>query len=129
MQMLQKVVETSKGSLNNSTHRHLIMPSFTGRLQGYGVHMVRNKAAVGASGISKALIQHTTEHCLKSILIAIGMASHLLHGGFNTHLASRNVDNRIDEIEIGQLSIRAIVNNVKLMIALLMGVVDRDSPL
>jgi hypothetical protein len=66
---------------------------------------------------------------LKSILVAISVASHLLHGGFNTHLTTSNVDNRIDEIKVGQLSIRAVVNNVKLMIALLMRVIDRNSSL
>lgn len=91
--------------------------------------MIGNEAAMGSRWISKALIKHTSEHRLKSILVAVCMASHLLDGSFNAHLAACNVYNRIDEVEIRQLTIRTVVNDVEFMIPVLKRVINRKSSL
>ncbi|KAH6606308.1 hypothetical protein Trco_005461 [Trichoderma cornu-damae] len=57
------------------------------------------------------------------------MPSHLLNGSFNAHLASRDINNGIDEVKVGQLAIRAVVNDVEFMITLLTRIVNRKGSL
>jgi hypothetical protein len=57
------------------------------------------------------------------------MASHLLDSSLNAHLTACNVDNRVDEVKIGQLAVRTIVNDVELVISLLMWIVDGEGSL
>jgi hypothetical protein len=55
--------------------------------------------------------------------------SHLLDESAHTHLAAGNVYNRIDEIEVRKLTVRAVVDYVYRLKTLLLRIVDRDSAL
>lgn len=91
--------------------------------------MVRDEAAVSACSVPKTLVQHAAEHCPEAVRILVCMLLHLLYRGGHAHLTTGNVDNGIDEIQVGQLAVGAVIDYVDSLEVLLLGVVDGDGAL
>jgi hypothetical protein len=90
--MLEKIVQTSERTLDETTHTHVIMPSLTIGLQCYSIDVVRDEATMGTGRVAKSLVEHATQHGLQTIGVAPLMLRHLLDGGGDTHLTAADVD-------------------------------------
>lgn len=129
VQVLKQVVQTPKGAFNHSAHGHLIMPSFAVGLQGHRINMVGNKAAVRTSGVSQPLLHHPAGDGSQTVHVASVVVAHVLDECVNSHLIAGDVRNGVDQVEVRQLAIYAIVNDVHGLKAVLQGVVKSQSTL
>lgn len=131
VQVLEQVVETAERALNNAAHGHLVLPALAKRVEGDGVDMVRDEAAVGARGVAQALLEHAAEHGLEAglVLVTALEVPHLLEANGDTHLALGDVADGVDEIEVGELAVDAVVGNVEVLEAVLLGVVESNGAL
>ncbi|PMB63622.1 hypothetical protein BM221_010521 [Beauveria bassiana] len=71
MQMLQQIVETPEGALDNPSQSHLVMPAFSVWLQGDRIDMVWNEAAMGTCCKPEALPHHTSQDRMQPVLISV----------------------------------------------------------
>ena len=62
--------------------------------------------------MTKSLVQHASKHGLQSVSVAVGMMPHLLQCRTDTHLPTCDRDYSIQEIQIRELAINAIVDNM-----------------
>lgn len=129
VQVLQQIVQASEGAFHHATHCHLVMPSLALWLQSHRIDMVWDKAAMGTSGITQALSQHTSQYSFQSVLVVIAVSIDALDCRLNSHLPPSNVDNRVDQIQVRKLAIRAIILNVHTVKPMLKRIVDRNSTL
>lgn len=63
--------------------------------------------------MAQALADHTAEHRLQSLAIAITVFPHALKHNTDTHLATGYGSSGIEKIEVGQLAVDAIVDDMK----------------
>lgn len=127
--MLEEVVETAKRAFDKTTHGHLVLPTLTIRLEGDSVDVVRDEAAMGASSIAETLLDHTAEHSSQAVGVLVGMLLHGLDRSGYAHLTTCDIDDRIDEIQVGKLAIGSIIDDVNRLEASFLGVVDCNSTL
>lgn len=113
--MLEQVVQTAEQALDRSPQSHLIMPPISHSLERDGVNMVRNEGAVGTRSVPNTLTDHTTEHGLESFFIAVLVVPHALNCATDAHLATCNLDSGIEQVQVGQLAIDAVIQNVQLV--------------
>lgn len=109
VQMFQEIVQAAKGPFNDAAQGHLVMPAFSVWLQRNGVNVVRNEAAVRARSKTKALSHHSTQDRMQPVLVVVGVDFHALDRSMNTHLTACNIDQGVDQVEIRQLAISAII--------------------
>lgn len=129
MQVLQQVVQAPECPFNHSPHGHLVVPALPKGLQRHRVDMVRDEAAVRTCRIPNSLVEHTSKHRFESVRVASFVVFHVLDGRLDAHLTSSNIDNGVDEVEIGQLPVCAVVDDVDAVERLLRGVVNGNSTL
>ena len=112
VEVLEQIIETAKRPFNDSTHGHLILPALAVRLDSEGIDVIGHETAVWTGGMSNSLLQHASKHRLLTIGILARVLKHSLNIGRDAHLATGNVDNGIDEVEIGELAVDPVVYNV-----------------
>ncbi len=99
--MFEQVIEASEDAFNRSPHSHLILPAFTDRLQGDGVDVIWNEAAVRSWSMTQTLANHASEHCLKSFFVTVIMLPHPLQTCTHTHLTTGDWYRGIKQIKVG----------------------------
>ena len=79
MEVFEQVIQTSKRAFNASSHSHFILPAFSYSLEGDGIDVIWDEAAVRARSMTKTLTDHTTKHGLQSLSIAVSVLPHTLN--------------------------------------------------
>lgn len=74
--------------------------------------MIGDKDTVWTCRVANSLVGHSSEHCLQAFAITIIVVIHVLEGGGDAHLIRRNRHSRIEEIEVRELAIYAVVRDV-----------------
>lgn len=79
--------------------------------------------------MTETLIDHTSQHSLETISIAISVLPHLLQRDANAHLAIHDSDRSIEEVKIRQLAVDAVIDDVDLFEAVVECVINNDDSL
>lgn len=53
----------------------------------------------------------------------------MLDGRLDSHLSASDIDKGIDQVQVGKLAVRSVINNVKSFESLVEGIVERKSSL
>jgi hypothetical protein len=129
VQMLQQVVQTPEAALDDAADSHLVLPAIAKRLQGHGVDVVRDEAAMGSTRQAEALLQHSAQHGAQAVLVPIIMAPHLLQGNTHAHLTPGNIHDRVDQVQVRQLAVDSVVHDVHTFETVLLRIIDGDRAL
>lgn len=81
-------------------------------LQGHGIDMIWDEATVRPRGIPKALAEHTTQHGLQTMAVSALVVPHTLNEALDAHLTPRNINDGIDQVQIGKLSVCTVIHDV-----------------
>ena len=117
MQMLEQIIQTAEQRLDGAAEAHLVVPAIAHRLQGDGVDVVRDEGAVGARGVAEPLAQHPAQHRLEALLVRVVVVPHALQRAADAHLAACDGDGCVEEIEVGELAVHAVVHDVQFVVA------------
>ena len=96
VEMLQQVVQRPEDAFDGPAQSHLVLPALTQRLEGDGIDVVRDEAAVRSRGVAETLSQHAAQHRLQPLLVAVAVVPHALQDGADAHLAARYGDGGIE---------------------------------
>ena len=112
MEVLEEVVQATKSAFDNPSERHVVLPAGAHSLERDGVDMVGDEAGVRTRSGSETLMGHAAQHCLQPFSIAVMVAPHSLKHHSNPHLSTGDGNSSIQEIQVWQLPIDAIVEDV-----------------
>ena len=79
--------------------------------------------------MAEALADHASQHGLQSLLVAIFVVPHALEGNSDAHLPTGYGDSGIEQVQVGQLPIDAIIYYVQGFEAPIQGVVQNQDSL
>lgn len=127
--MLQQVVETPERALDDPAHGHLVMGALAERLHRHRVHVVRDEAAVRAGAVADALLEHAAQHGLEAVRIPAVVVAVALDEAVDAHLAAGDVADGVDEVQVWQLAVDAVVDDLQSREPLLQREVERQCAL
>lgn len=67
---------------------------------------------MGARSVTESLVHHPTQHCPEPVCVLVVMLPHLLESGTDAHPARCDADGGVNEIEVGELAVDAVVDYV-----------------
>lgn len=111
VQVLEQVIQAAERALHEPAQPHLVVPPAAHRLDRHRVDVVRDEAAVGARGVAQALAQHAAQHGPQAVLVRVAVPPHPLQRRALA-LPVRDVDHRVDQVQVGQLPVDAVVYDV-----------------
>ena len=132
VQVLKQVVQAAKQRLDRLAQAHLVVPPIPHGAQRDGVNVVRDERAVRPRRVAQPLAHHAPQHRAQPLLVRVPMVEHALDRDPNAHLARGDLHGRVEQVEVGQLAVDAVVLDVQLVVAVApgpRGVVDRDGGL
>ena len=77
----------------------------------------------------KGLLKHPPKHCLLVIGVLARVPVYVLDAGWHAHLAPGDVNYRVDQIQVWQLAINAIVNNMHRLESMFLRIIKRNDAL
>ena len=129
VKMLEQIVQTAEDTLHDPTHRHLVLPALAHRRQRDRIHMIGHEDAMGPAGDAEALPQHAAQHGGQAGIVAVVVLPHALQAGADAELAAGDADGGVEEVEVWELPVHAVVGDVQRLEAVREGVVDGDGAL
>ncbi len=132
MEVLEQVVQAAEDALERASERHLVVPAAAAagapgadRLQRNGVDVVRDEAAVRAGRVAERLAHHAAQHRAQPVRVAVVVVRpHLLQRRADAHLPARHGCRCVDEVQVRQLPVDAVVHNVHAFEARVERIVD-----
>ncbi|OSS46628.1 hypothetical protein B5807_08353 [Epicoccum nigrum] len=132
VQVLEQVVQAAEQALDGLAQAHLVVPAVPHGAQRNGVDVVGDEGAVRPRCVAQPLAHHPPQHGAQALLVRVPVVEHALDGNANAHLARRDLHGRVEQVEVGQLAVDAVVLDVQLVVAVApgaRGVVDGDGGL
>ena len=126
VKVLHQIIQAPKQAFHHAPKCHIVLPAVSLRLNGDGIHMEGKEAAMWPRGLSKSLPNHATPNCLQSRAVAIVVLPHALQKCADPMLARRDGDGGVEQIQVRQLAIDAIIDDVGVFERVVERVVDHD---
>lgn len=89
------------------------MPPFSIRLESDSVDVIWDERGVCTRCVAESLVHHPAQHRTQPVRVFVVVLPHLLECGVDPHLAGSNADGGVDEVEVGELAVDAVVDYVQ----------------